>query len=74
MLTETQGKMCGADENFEKFRVLFCSRYSQEVQIVGLDTTRIHFQKSVRLYEILWMRFRVRQDVSEASEVQGFFH
>ena len=62
-------EMCGVDENFEKLRVLFCSRYSQEVYIIGVETSRIYFHKSVRLYEVLWMRLRDRQDVFEASEV-----
>lgn len=74
MLTETQGEMCGADRNFEKFRVLFCSKYSQELYITGVETSRVYIQKSVRLYEMLWIRLRDKQDVFEASEVQGFFY
>lgn len=38
-----------------------------------METSQIYFQKSVRLYEMLGMRFRDKQDVFEASEVQGFF-
>lgn len=39
-----------------------------------MERSRIDIQKSVRLYEMLWMRFRDKQDDFEVSEVQGFVH